>query len=111
MTSKKYKILGEIFLAIPIIFFLIFAVGEVGENIASGLSHFIQMVPVVVFAILAWNYPKKTGYILSTLAVILTVLYFLPTGKSINLENILIPLILFVPPFIAGVFFIKSEKY
>ena len=102
---------GEILLSIPAIFFLIFAVGEAGGNITSGLSHFIQMVPVVVLPILAWNYPKKTGYILSTLAVILTVLYFLPTGKSINLENILVPLILFVPPFIAGVFFVKSEKY
>lgn len=109
LTSNLYKTVAEVLLLLPTILLVVLGIGEIAGGDTSGLQHFLQLIPFMVFAILSWRYPKVGGVILATVATILSILYFLFFTDFPPLIRALNSLLLFLPPVVAGMLFFVSQ--
>lgn len=109
LTSNHYKTIAEILLLIPAALLLVLGIGELVGGDTSGVQHFLQLIPLLVFAFLSWNYPKIGGVTLATVATILAILYFLFFSGFPPLVRAINDAILFLPPVVAGMLFFISQ--
>lgn len=104
-SNNKWKLAGVFTLLVPIIFFLVFAIGEG----IQGWSHYLQaLLPLVLLAI-AWWWPRVGGAILVGLGVVLGVLYAVQANSQAVSATILVGLIVFAPIIISGVCFLRAS--
>ncbi|MDQ5951861.1 MAG: hypothetical protein QG639_1142 [Patescibacteria group bacterium] len=114
ITSVHYKIAAESILAIPMILLIILGSGEMVGGDISGAQHFIELIPFIFLAIISWLYPKLGGIILTACSALLAALYITLFGSFPMIYRIINDVILFLPPFVAGILFLtagmESEK-
>ena len=110
MMRIHYKILGEALLFIPILLLLMFGIGEMSSGITGSLQHIIQLIPMVILAIISWQYPRSGGFILIAAALILAIIYFLFFHTLPLSTRLLTDFVLFGIPALAGISFIFSDK-
>lgn len=108
-SFQKLKITGLITLIIPIVFLLLFLFGEIIGGDISGLVHLFQVLPLLIIVFIAWKWPRVGGSILVYLGLVLGLIYALTAHFSVQ-TIILVELILFLPPVIAGIFFLLSSR-
>lgn len=104
--NVNLKKVGLFFLIFPALFILTFLIGEVAGGSAAGMGHIFQIVPLILFALIASKYPYIGGLILYLVGVILTTLYTIQVGLRYPLVDIL----LFVPLVISGVLLVISSR-
>lgn len=110
MTHVQYKIIGEICLVIPTFLLTLLGVGEIVGGDMSGAQHFFQLIPLLIIGVIAWFYPKLSGYTLLASAVILAVIYVLTFMRFPILTRLMNMGLLFGLPFISGISFIKGTS-
>jgi hypothetical protein len=109
VTGRLLKIFGISLLLVPLVFLLLFTFGEVFSGDVSGLLHLIQATPIILLIFLAVKKPFIGGLLLSTIGLILGILYVLDT--SVNFQTILfVEIFLFTPPFISGILFVIASR-
>ncbi len=96
-------------LSIPAGFLLLFTFGEVLSGDLSGLSHLAQLVPIVVLAVLAIKKPKWAGMLLVSSSALLGIWYVF-TAPFDPITIVIVEVLLFLPPFIAGALLLFSER-
>lgn len=99
------RLVGFGLFLIPITFLLLFTVGEVVSGEFSGYSHLVQMVPLVVLAMLAKKKIKIAGLLLMIVSILLGIFYVIAMGSSPLGLKLMVELVLFLPPFLAGLLF------
>lgn len=109
MFSTRQKMIGISLLSLTLGFLLLFTIGEVLSGDISGLSHLLQIVPILLLLILSFKKPKIAGFLLTSSSLTLGLLY--PFRASFNLQAIIIvEIILFLPLVLSGIFFMLSAK-
>jgi hypothetical protein len=106
----RNRSVGYGLIAIPIIFLLMFAIGEFFEGNFSGLAHLVQIIPLVFFAFLSKTKTKFAGLSLMTIAFLLGVFYFFAMSGMSFWSRTMVELVLFLPPLLAGLFFAQLSK-
>ncbi|MBU2036161.1 MAG: hypothetical protein ABH819_03750 [Patescibacteria group bacterium] len=109
MPKKLLRNIAIGLLFIPLGFLLLFTVGEVFSGDISGLSHLIQMAPIILLVFVAWKKPFVGGGLLTIISLILGILYAI-NFPFVFWTIVLVEAFLFVPPFISGVLLILSSK-
>ncbi len=109
MSKILMKKLGMAILLLPIGFLSLFLFGEVFAGDLSGISHFIQILPVLVLAFVAWKKPFIGGLVMVMASIVMGMLYALDAKFQVA-TVLLVELFLFLPPFIAGILLILSSK-
>ncbi len=104
--GMRFKIMGLILLIIPVLFLIVFAVGESAGGDLSGLGHLVQAAPLVILAFLAWKRPRAGGLLLIGLGALLVLWFLLFTN---NPERIAIVLV-FGPPIFSGLLFLMAAR-
>ncbi|MBU1166890.1 hypothetical protein KKC60_00585 [Patescibacteria group bacterium] len=104
--NKRLKAIGLSVLLIPTLFFLIFLVGETVGGDISGISHILQIIPIIVLGIIGLKYPYIGGLILTIIGTILFILYAI----SAELQSLFLGLIIFLPLIISGILLILSAR-
>lgn len=99
--------LALFFLAIPLFFFVLFTVGEIVGGDMGGLVHLTQLLPLALTTYLAWKRPFIGGFLLVVIGTMLATFYVLDT--KFPLQTVAFTeLIIFIPPIIAGIFFMAE---
>lgn len=107
--KKLFKVLAIGLQLIPIGMLLLFTIGETASDDLSGLSHLIQLIPLLIIVSIAIYRPLIGGILLIVISTILGILY--PILAPFNFSTILsVEAILFLPPFIAGILLVISER-
>ncbi len=106
----RRKIIGELFLIIPIGILFIFGIGEIKGGISSGYQHFTQLIPLLLLAIGCWFFPRFGGSIVIMLSVILAMGYFLISHHLPFSARLLTLILLFAIPFTAGWLFVLADR-
>ncbi len=106
----RSRYVGYGLLLIPIIFLMMFAVGEILGREPSGIVHIIQIVPLIVLGILARKYTTVAGVSLIITSLSLSAYYFLSMNQMTFWAAVLVEGVLFLPPFLAGLFFIRIAR-
>jgi len=106
-SVRRWKIAAVIVSLIPIVFFLMFAIGEG----ASGAGHYIQVAPLIALVVLGWYSPKFTGYLLVGAGCVLVVFYALSVNHIPLWSAMLVEVIVFVPVVVSGILFLQASKY
>jgi hypothetical protein len=104
------KVAGIAILLIPIAMFSIFAVGETFGGNLSGLSHFLQALPLVLLVFVCWRFPRIGGLATMLLGILLVVAYPLRASNQPLSTTILTELIFFTPPILAGLLIYLSSR-
>lgn len=99
------RLVGFGLILIPITFLLLFTIGEVISGELSGYSHLVQIVPLVILAILARKKLKIAGLLLMITSILLGIFYAIVMGNSPLSLKLMVELVLFLPPFLAGLLF------
>ena len=99
------RLVGFGLILIPITFLLLFTIGEVISGEPSGYSHLVQIVPLVILAILARKKLKIAGILLMITSILLGIFYAIVMGSSPLSLKLMVELVLFLPPFLAGLLF------
>lgn len=107
--SEKAKIGGEIFLAIPTLMLLSLGIGELGAGGLGGVQHFIQLIPIILIGLFAWNNPKFMGQMTVEISLVLAFLYIFFFPDFPTEIKVINSLIFFVPPLFAGALFLHSR--
>lgn len=111
ISPKSLKIAGLGILCISLVLLLVLGVGEMSGGIYSGLQHFIQAIPIVLFMYLAWVKPKIGGIILILISIVLALLYlFFPPVGMPSIYRIENTLLLFSPLLLSGTLFLRSSQ-
>lgn len=102
MRIKKYFIP----LILPVGFLLLFLFGEVFGGEISGISHLLQLIPLLALIYLAIKKPKIAGPILILAGISLSIFYYLQT------QFMFFPVyfILFFPLILSGYLMVKEDK-
>lgn len=107
--QKRYKIIGEILLIVPIGLLVLLGLGELTGGIISGLQHFLQLLPLLLLAIGCWFYPKAGGTLLISLSTVLAILYFFTFPLPL-LGKLTTIALLFALPILAGCMFVLADR-
>lgn len=106
-ASTKWKIAGIVFAIVPILFLLVFAVGEG----ASGIGHYGQLVPIALLTIFGWYTPRPVGFVMIFAGIALMILYAISAHGSVTLAAIaLVEVIVFIPMILSGFSFLRSQN-
>jgi hypothetical protein len=94
----------------PIAILLLFTFGEVIGGDISGVQHLAQLLPLAIVLAAAWRFPRVGGAALVALSLVLGVVYpFAFAGADLG-TIILVELLLFVPPMLAGLLFLVAAR-
>ena len=96
-------------LAIPMGFLLLFTLGEVFSGDLSGLSHLLQITPIVFLLILTLKKPLIGGLLVTVISLILGFFYIVRNPSHFG-AIILVESLLFIPMFVSGLLFIATSK-
>lgn len=110
MSVKKYKILAEALLVIPIGLLLFLGFGEIFGGDIYGVQHFVQLLPLLVLAVFAWFHPQKMGMFIFLIGIIAFVAYLIMSGQFSLWVRIINGFLLFGTPILSGALFVKSSK-
>lgn len=100
---------GLSIIGVPIIFLLIFLVGETVGGDISGLGHLVQLLPILILLIIAWKFPFAGGILFTSIGLVLGIMYAI--SAEFPLETILIvEAVLFLPLVITGISFILASR-
>lgn len=109
--KKFLKILALFLLFIPIGFLTIFWVGESMGHTPGAIIHAIQLVPIFILLLLAWERPLVGGMLLTAISILLGILYPFSTIQRLPVITIVyVESILFLPIFLSGICFLFSNK-
>lgn len=109
MSKKLARNIALVILLVPISFLLLFTFGEIFSGDISGLSHLIQLAPIIIVLIVALKKPLIGGALFSVISALFGILY-LVTVPFNPITILIVELVLFLPPFIAGLLFIYSAR-
>lgn len=104
------KKIGLSLLLVPVAFLLFFGVGEMVEGTPGGFIHFVQLLPLLILLVVAWFSTEWGGYLLIVIGSILGVLYLFNANFPLP-TILLVELMLFVMPVLAGVLLVSSKHY
>jgi len=107
--ASYQKKLGLSLLLIPIVFLLFFGIGEMMEGTPGWIIHFIQLLPLLILLVIAVFFSEWAGYLLIVIGSLLGTLYLL-TARFPLPTIVLVELMLFVMPVIAGILLLISIK-
>lgn len=107
--ALKLKIGGVVVLAIPLGFVSLFLFGEIFGGDWSGLSHALQLLPVVVLLFVGWRWPSVGGWLLVLLGIVFGVWYWFAVSFPL-LTILLVELLLFAPLIVSGVLLIAAGR-
>lgn len=101
----RSRFVGYGLIAVPVVFLIIFAVGEFFGGQLGGLVHLIQLAPLLFLALFARVRMRIAGMCLMVVSVVLGAFYVIAM-QDLSIWTIgLVEAILFLPPFLAGLFF------
>ncbi len=109
MSVRVLKRIAVGILLIPVTFLCLFAFGEALSGDVSGLFHLIQALPLLLLVLLSYKKPFVGGVILMVLSLILGITYLLRAKFDFK-TVFLVELLLFIPPFISGLFLVLFSK-
>jgi hypothetical protein len=101
--------MAETLLLLPALLLLSLGIGELLSGDKSGTQHFLELIPFVAFGYLCWRSSKIGGVLLTSTAIILSILYFLLFTNSPLTVRIINDLLLFFPLLVAGMLFFSSN--
>jgi hypothetical protein len=101
-NTKGIKIVALIFLAIALVIFLLFAIGETVSGDWSGLGHLIQAIPIALLMWLGWKSPLGGGILLLMLSLIAAYSFANPLRGTDWLTALLM---IVAPLILSGIFF------
>ena len=103
------KIVGEVLLLVPIAALAWAGLSEVMGGDVTGLQHVVEIIPLAVFAAIAWRWPRLGGALLAGISVVLIAIYL---GFALtNGERgpawlwLVVGVVLFAPPLVGGALF------
>jgi hypothetical protein len=107
MSTKK-KLLAIAPLLLPVGFLLMFAIGE---GFTEGFGHYIQLAPIVLFAIIAWFKPRIAGWLFISFGTLMMVLFLYSSFERNQpaIANLMVIGIIFFPILISGYLMLKPE--
>lgn len=100
------RLVGYIILLIPSSFVLLFAFGEILSGEASGYLHLVQLFPMLFLGLVVRRFPRFAGICFILAAIVLGIFYYFAMGDLSFWTKVLVELILFIPPLIAGFLFL-----
>jgi hypothetical protein len=104
------KAAATVLTAPPIVILLLFTFGEVFGGDISGVQHLVQLLPLAIVVAGAWRFPRVGGAALVGLSLVLGVVYpFAFAGADLG-TIIVVELLLFVPPALAGLLFLAAAR-
>ncbi|MGE0601179.1 MAG: hypothetical protein AB7J35_17505 [Dehalococcoidia bacterium] len=106
-SAKPYlKSVAVGLLAIPALLLTVLALGEMVGGDVTGAQHIPEALALVVLAAAAWRYPARVGVILMVAGAVLLALWSLLAltsgGHDSPASLVMVAVILFVPPLVAG---------
>src|SRR3989344_3146643 len=108
MTLKRQLMIqGSVAALIPIIFFLLLALGNEGSEV----HNYLRALPIVGLVVLAWLRPQIGGWALIALGFVFAILYAVNVRTEFQLlPSLAILLVFFVPIVGAGYLFLRAHK-
>jgi hypothetical protein len=106
--GDRLRVIGLATLLVPIGLLLLLGIGEMAGGIISGLQHFVQVVPLILLAIVAWKRPRIGGRVVIGIGALLAVLYPLVMHGFAPWVLLVNDLIVFGPAIVAGIFFLAA---
>lgn len=103
------KKIGLSLLLIPVSFLLFFGIGEMIGGVTGGFMHLVQLLPLVILFIVALFNSEWAGYLLIIIGSILGTLYLITTRFPWP-TILLVELMLFLMPVVAGILLLLSVK-
>jgi hypothetical protein len=89
---------------------LLFAFGEAFGGDITGLQHLVQLLPLAILLAWAWRSPRVGGAALVALSLVLSLGYPLLAGGEHLSTIVLVELLLFAPPLLAGLLFLAAAR-
>jgi hypothetical protein len=109
-NPRHLKALAIAAVAPTVVVLLLFTFGEALGGDISGLQHLAQLLPLVLTLAAAWRFPRAGGALLAALSLGLGVAYPFAFGADRLSTIILVELLLFAPPLLAGLLFIAAAR-
>lgn len=107
MKLTKLHLIALTFLLIPTGFLLLFTLGEVFSGELSGLSHLLQLAPLIFLGWLALKKPLLADVLLLTISLLLGAFYYL--DNQFPWQTVaLVELLLFLPSLLSGILLIRE---
>jgi hypothetical protein len=106
--ASRTKLTALVLLGLGIVFYLMFAVGEMAGGDVSGIEH---VPPAVILAVLfwaAWKHPLMAGIVLLALAVPLAIAYVVVL--VVNDLPLTWALWIALPPVLTGFFLVRAGR-
>lgn len=110
-ASGRWKLAAMIVAGVPVAMLALFTVGEAGTGDLSGLSHLLQLAPLLIVLGAAWRWPLAGGGAMVVIALILSAVYAVLASDNIATAALIATELLFFAPAIAsGLLFVHAGR-
>jgi len=109
---RLWRTLATLTVAPVLLVLSLFTVGETLGGDLSGLSHLLQLIPLVLVIVLGWRYPRLSGVILVAVGLLLALGFALLAWDSGSEVGTILPaeVLLLTPPIAAGLMFLQAAR-
>jgi hypothetical protein len=111
VPHRKLKVAALVLLGLPAAVLVLFLAGETVGGDATGLQHLVQLAPLAILGGVAWRYPRAGGLALIVIGLVLAVLYPWVFGGFPLSTVVLVEMLLFAPPIVAGLLFVAAGTH
>jgi hypothetical protein len=103
--ATRWKIAGTLTTAIPVAFFLAFAIGE---GLRAGWAHYVQAAVPAAALLLAWRRPRVGGAALVGAGLILAIAWGVAASSQPVATVVFVELVAFAPMIVGGCLFRRA---